>query len=180
LYGSGRKSTAIGQIYTRNFLTDTLQEDLSLFSYDRETGYSTISGREFMVTGFAVGRRANSLLFYFVLGTTLVINDVEIQIPPEGAHLQIEYDEWALYSAEHKQPFDFAGPSRNSLGIRLMEKQTDFTACNVVFIKPEWHEVESYNVRDGGDFHTVRIETLRLRFVWEELTEELYRKIRKK
>jgi hypothetical protein len=75
----------IHEIYTDNFLSDTLQTDISIFEYDKNTKLSNIGNLKFNVSSFIL--YAKKIDFIIKGSHTFTINEVEIDIPVTGAVL---------------------------------------------------------------------------------------------
>ena len=162
------------EIYTDNFLSDTLQTDIPLFNYDKNTKLSSISGLEFNITSFII---YNNTIDFIIKGNrTFIIDEVEIVIPRSGAVLSIRNDEWIL---SDYASMDYLGiSSGNNLTLRIIGKDYS-SGASAIYLEPEWADVKK--IRDGHILNSryIDIDLVQSQLKLNEMIHELIRGIRK-
>jgi hypothetical protein len=163
----------LNNIYTENFLTNTLEANLSVFKYDKNTGLSNIGGFEFEISSFAI--YLTGIDFYIKGKNKFIIDDVEIETPITGAVLSVESDEWIL---KDWSSMDHIGLSHeNNLSLSIIGKDYSSGASSIYF-KPEWKKVEKMRVGNVTNYRYINIDLVKSQIELNETIYELIRKVR--
>jgi hypothetical protein len=168
-----RGEMILREIYTDNFLSDTLQTNLSIFKYDKDTKLSVIGGLEFNISGFIIFH--DSIDFIIKGSHIFTVDEVEIDIPITGAVLSVTNSEWVL---KDYASIDFLSmPSENNLILRIVGKDYSSGASSIYF-EPEWTKVKKLRGGNPWNYRDIDIDLLKLQLKKNEIIHELIRIIR--